>query len=337
MTGKLLFKVLKNLAFLFVGLVLLYLAFKGQDLEKLILDLKEANYFYVILSVLFGVGAYLSRAKRWLILLEPMGYSPKFSNSLYSIVIGYFANLAIPRIGEITRCTTMNQAEKIPVDKLFGTVILERIIDLMFLLTLTLITILLKVDLFGGFFFDLVNSNKEKYPKLVNLILISGVLFMLFLLILYAIRSRLRKFQFAIKIRTFFLGIKEGLVSIKKIKNKSGFVFHSLSIWICYYLMSWVVFYSIEETSHLGLIDGLFILVVGGFGMAAPVQGGIGAYHFIVSLGLGVLGIASAPALSYATIVHTSQTLFILLAGSVSLALLYLSNKKIKNTKLGTT
>lgn len=335
MAGKFLFKVLKNLAFLVIGLVLLYLAFKGQDLEKLITDLKSANYFYVLLSVLFGMGAYFARAARWLILLEPMGYTPKLSNSLYSIIIGYFANLAIPRIGEITRCTTLNQAENIPVDKLFGTVILERIIDLMFLASLTVVTILLKVDLFGGFFFDLLSSNKEKYPKMMNLIIISGFIIIFLLTLLYFLRSRLGHFKFVYKIRTFFLGIKEGLISIKKIKNKRWFIFHSLSIWVCYYLMSWVVFYSIEETSNLGLIDGLFILVVGGFGMSAPVQGGIGAYHFIVSLGLGVLGIASAPALSYATIVHTSQTLFILLAGSVSLALLYVSNKKIKNTNPG--
>lgn len=335
MAGKILFRVFKNLAFLVIGLALLYLAFKGQDLGKLITDLKEANYFYVFLSVLFGMGAYISRAVRWLILLEPMGYSPKLSNSLYSIIIGYFANLAIPRIGEITRCTTMNQSENIPVDKLFGTVILERIIDLMFLISLTIITILLKVDLFGGFFFDLFNSNKEKYPKMVNLILVAGTVFVSLLFLLYILRSRFSNFNFVNKIRTFFLGIKEGLISIRKIKKKRWFILHSLLIWICYYLMSWVVFYSIEETSHLGFVDGLFILVVGGFGMSAPVQGGIGAYHFIVSLGLGVLGIAYAPALSYATIVHTSQTLFILVAGSVSLALLYIGNKKSKKSNPG--
>ena len=101
--------------------------------------------------------------------------------------------------------------------------------------------------------------------------------------------------------------------------------------------MTWVVFYSIEETSHLGMVDGLFILVVGGFGMAAPVQGGIGAYHFIVSLGMGVIGIASVPALSYATIVHTSQTVFVLAAGSISLGLLYLNNKKSRNASASTT
>jgi hypothetical protein len=228
----------------------------------------------------------------------------------------------------------MNQAEQIPVDKLFGTVILERILDLMILLLLTTATIFLKVDQFGGFFLKLFTDNKDKYPAVVNLLIILAIVGFVGLIFLYLIRSRIKNFPLAIKIRTFFLGIKEGLVSIRKIKNRKGFYFHTFFIWFCYYLMTWVVFYSIEETSHLGMVDGLFILVVGGFGMAAPVQGGIGAYHFIVSLGLGVLGIASVPALSFATIVHTSQTLFILIAGSVSLILLYLSNrKKLLSTK----
>ena len=333
MSGKILLKVLKNLSFLFIGLLLLYLAFRGQDLNKLLDDLKNAHYGYVGLSLVFGFMAYVSRGVRWLILLEPMGYKPRLSTSVYSIIVGYFANLAIPRIGEITRCTTMNQSENIPVDKLFGTVILERIIDLIMLFILTLSVILLKVDQFGGFFLDLMTSNKEKYPGIVKALVILAIAGLVGLVLLYLLRSRINNFPLAVRIRTFFLGIKEGLVSIKNIRNRRGFYFHTLMIWACYYIMTWIVFYSIEETSHLGMIDGLFILVVGGYGMAAPVQGGIGAYHFIVSLGLGVLGIASVPALSYATIVHTSQTLFTLIIGSVSLVLLYFArrNSVIKN------
>ena len=282
--------------------------------NKLLEDLRGAKYIYVFISVFIGLIAYISRGVRWLIILEPMGYKPKLSNSIYSIIIGYFANLAIPRIGEITRCTTMNQAEDIPVDKLFGTVILERIIDLIMLLSITLLTILLKVE----------------YPDVVTAIITLGIVGVIGVVILYLLRSRINNFPLAVKIRTFFLGIKEGLVSVRKIKNRRGFYFHTLLIWFCYYTMTWVVFYSLKETSHLNMIDGLFILVVGGFGMAAPVQGGIGAYHFIVSLGLGVLGIDKVPALSFATIVHTSQTLFILFAGALALGLIYINNRNKK-------
>jgi len=333
MSVKILLKIAKNVAFLLVGIGLLFLAFKGKDLNQLLSDLREANYFYVGLSILFGLGAYVSRGIRWLILLEPMGYKPRLTTSVYAIIVGYFANLAIPRIGEITRCTTMSKAENIPVDKLFGTVILERVIDLFMLLSITAITILLKVDQFGGFFIDLFKSNAEKYPHVMNLFILLMVAGVVGLVLIYLMRSRINNFPIGIKIRTFFLGIKEGLVSIKKIKKRKSFFFHTFFIWLSYYLMTWIVFFSIEETSHLGMVDGLFILVVGGFGMAAPVQGGIGAYHFIVSLGMGVIGIASVPALSYATIVHTSQTLFVLFVGSISLGLLYLNNRKKQNAQ----
>ena len=160
MSRKIVLKIVKNLSFLLIGVLLLYLAFRGNDFNQLIQDIKNAKYGYVALSLLFGAGAYWARGARWLIILEPMGYNPKLSNSVYAIIIGYFANLAIPRIGEITRCTTMNQVEKIPVDKLFGTVILERIIDLMILLSLTVVVIFLKVHQFGGFFLDIINRIK---------------------------------------------------------------------------------------------------------------------------------------------------------------------------------
>jgi len=175
---------------------------------------------------------------------------------------------------------------------------------------------------------DLIRLNKDKYPVLVNILIVFVVVGTIGLVLLYLMRSRLHNIPFANKIRTFFLGIKEGLGSIRKIKNRKGFYLHTLFIWLCYYLMTWIVFYSFEETSHLGLVDGFFILVVGGFGMAAPVQGGIGAYHFLVSLGMGVIGVSSVPALSYATIVHTSQTISVLVVGSISLGMLYLNKKK---------
>ncbi len=327
MSGKILLKILKNLAFLVVGLGLLYLAFEGQDLDQLWHDLQEANYLYVFISIFFGFAAYWSRGARWLILLEPMGYKPRLSSAVYSVIIGYFANLAIPRIGEITRCTAMSQAEDIPVDKLFGNVILERIIDLVMLLSITLITILLKIDQFGGFFLDLISANKDRYPALINTLVVLTILGVAGLILLYLLRSRLNNFAFAQKVRGFFLGIKEGLLSIRKIRNRRGFFFHTFFIWFSYYIMTWVVFYSIEDTAGLTMIDGLFILVVGGFGMAAPVQGGIGAYHFLVSRALVVLGVASIPALSFATILHTSQTLSMLVFGSLSLALLYFNRR----------
>ena len=322
MAANIVWKVVKNLLFLLAGVALLYLAFRGNDLGQLVRDIERADYTWVGLSMVLGVGAFVARALRWNILLEPLGHRPRVTSGIYSIIIGYLANLAIPRIGEVTRCTVMGKAEDIAFDKLFGTVILERIIDLFMLFSLTLITILLKVEEFGGFFFGLISDKAASIDNFGLYLLLAGMAALAFVVVIYTLRSRFALHPFAIKVRTFLLGLKEGLVSIRKIRNIKAFIFYTLMIWLCYYLMTWVVFYSIEETSHLNMVDGLFILVVGGFGMAAPVQGGIGAYHLIVSMGMAVLGVESVAGLSYATIVHTSQTILVLVFGLVSFILI---------------
>ena len=327
MPGKIVLKVTKNLLFLFAGIAMLYLAFRGSDLAELLNDIKQAKYSWILLSMVLGFGAFVSRGMRWIILLEPMGYKARLPSCVYSIIIGYLANLAIPRIGEVTRCTVMSKTDNIPVDKLFGTVILERIIDLFILMSLTVITVLLKVDQFGGFFMDLIKNNAASYPKIAMALGLMALAFTFLVAVLYFLRARFTMHPWAIKIRSFFLGLKEGLVSIKKIKNRRWFIIHTVMIWLYYYLMTWIVFYAFEETSGLGMIDGMFILIVGGFGMAAPVQGGIGAYHLIVSMGMVVLGIAQSVGLSYATVLHASQTILVLVLGVISLILVYFLNK----------
>ncbi|MEQ8323644.1 MAG: lysylphosphatidylglycerol synthase transmembrane domain-containing protein [Vicingaceae bacterium] len=333
MSGGAVWKVAKNLLFLLAGVFLLYLAFRGNDPKKLLEDLKHANYFWIALSMFFGVVAFVARGLRWNILLEPMGYQPRKTSSVYSIIVGYLANLAVPRIGEVTRCTVMSKAEDIPVDRLFGTVILERIIDLGILFSLTTFTILLKVDQFGGFFVDLISSKTSSYQNAGLIVFGVLILLMLGLIVMYRLRQRFVLHPWSVKIRSFFLGLKEGLVSIKRIKNRRWFIFHTAMIWLSYYLMTWVAFYAINETAGLGMVDGLFILVVGGFGMAAPVQGGIGAYHLIVSMGMGVLGVSSLSGLSYATIVHTSQTFLVLVTGLISFILISVSPKNTNENK----
>jgi hypothetical protein len=330
-----LFNTIKYLLFLGVGLLLLYLAFRGKDLNSLLNDLTHANYYWVALSLFFGTAAYIVRGVRWLILLEPLGYKPKVSNSIHAVIVSYFANLAVPRIGEVTRCTALNQVEKIPVDKLFGTVILERVIDFLILILITIVTIFLNIDLFGNFFFELIGAKaKAEGGGGIPVLPILAAVGVSFLLALYLVRKRLARFALYVKARTFLLGIKDGFITILKLRQKRLFFFYTALIWVFYYLMAYVCFFSIEATSHLSPVDGLFVLAVGGFGMAAPVQGGIGAYHVIVSLGLGVLSINESDGLLFATIVHTSQTLLTLVAGCYAVLMLYLAKRKFN--RLGT-
>lgn len=303
----------------------MYFAFKNADPISLVKQLKEVDYTWVCVSIIFGFFAIISRALRWVSLLNGFGYNVKRANSIYAVSIGYFTNIAIPRAGEITRCTSLNQTEKIPVDKLFGTIILERVIDFVFLFSLIAITFALKFELFLSFLNQLIDFKSIAYNNII-------LVFLSFLasgfLIIYLSKKWIKKTTVYKKISTFLIGVKEGVLSINQLKDKWTFWFHTFIIWLMYLMMTYVCFFAIDQTSALTLIDGLYTMVIGGLGMVAPVQGGIGAYHYVVTLGLTELGIAYNPALLFATVVHTAQTLMTLTFGGVSILMVFLQKRK---------
>ena len=321
-------KWIKYILFFGIGILLLYLAFNNQNPKELIEQLKTVDYLWVWLSMLFGFLAFISRGLRWIILLENLGYQAKSLNSIYAVSIGYFTNLAIPRAGEVTRCTSLSQSENIPVNKLFGTIILERTIDFIFLVSLICFTFLVEFDAFSQFFTNLFADGKNSTSNIGFIIIaIFSSLLLLFLLF----KNKLKQTAIYQKIASFLQGVADGFKSIKGIQNKWAFWGHTLFIWLMYYLMTYICFFAIESTQLLSPIDGLFIMVVGGLGMVAPVQGGIGAYHLVVKIGLMILGISADAALLFATLVHTCQTLMTLFVGSISLLMLFLSKRKAKS------
>ena len=318
-------KWIKYILFFGVGVLLLFLAFKNQNPKELINELTNVEYIWVWLSMLFGFLAFLSRGLRWVILLENMGYSTSSLNSIYSVAVGYFTNLAIPRAGEVTRCTSLGQAEDIPVNKLFGTIILERTIDFIILSFLIVFTFLVQFDSFSLFFSNLFTNSSEQPANLgFFIIAFFGSILMLFLIF----KKNLSKTKIYQKISTFLKGVVDGFKSIKGINNKFSFWGHTVFIWLMYYLMTYVCFFAIEETQSLDPLDGLFVMVIGGLGMIAPVQGGIGAYHLVVKIGLIILGVSAEAGLLFATVVHTAQTLMTLVIGSVSVLMLFLAKRK---------
>ncbi|MGC6427990.1 MAG: lysylphosphatidylglycerol synthase transmembrane domain-containing protein [Flavobacteriales bacterium] len=318
-------KLLKYVAFLLIGILLMHLAFKNADISKLITQLKEVEFIWVFLSILFGFLAIISRGLRWVYLLNGIGYNAKKSNSIFAVSIGYFTNIAVPRAGEITRCTSLNQTEKIPVDKLFGTIILERAIDFLFLISLLIITFILKFNLFLAFLQKLIDFESINISKLLSVFIIIIVA----LIILFFLSKKLiRKSSYYKKVSNFLKGVKDGLLSISKLQDKRSFWFHTFVIWIMYLLMTYICFFAIDKLSVLNLVDGLYTMVIGGLGMVAPVQGGIGAYHYVVTLGLMELGIDYDSSLLFATIVHTAQTLMTLAFGGVSLLIVFLQKRK---------
>ena len=321
-------KWIKYILFFGIGVLLLFLAFNNQNPQELIEQLKTIDYIWVWLSMLFGFLAFISRGLRWIILLENLEYRAKPLNSIYAVSIGYFTNLAIPRAGEVTRCTSLSQSENIPVNKLFGTIILERTIDFIILVSLICFTFLVEFDAFSQFFTNLFADGEEATSNLgFFAIAIFSTLLMLFLVF----KNKLKQTAIYQKISGFLQGVADGFKSIKGIQNKWAFWGHTLFIWLMYYLMTYVCFFAIESTQLLNPFDGLFIMVVGGLGMVAPVQGGVGAYHLVVKIGLMILGISADAALLFATVVHTCQTLMTLFVGSISLLMLFLSKRKAKS------
>lgn len=324
--------ILKYALFLGIGVGLFYLAFRNTEFEKLAGDFRKANYSYIIISMTMGYLAFVSRGMRWVLLLEPLGKKPNTWNAINSVTIGYLANLLVPRAGELARCTALYQSDDIPVNRLFGTVILERVVDMIMLLSLLLLTFILEFDylmaLYDSAFAGSGDSASSGGAGILKYVVLGvGVLG---LIVLYLIREKFMHLPIYQKVREFWAGIKEGLKSISQLKSKAPFILHTLFIWLMYYLMVYICIYALPATEHLSPSSGLLVMIAAGFGMVVPTPGGIGAYHYLVMLGLGVLGIASSDGVSFATLVHTGQLVMTVISGLIATGFLYRARKKKK-------
>lgn len=331
---KTLFKILRFSAFLILGLLLLYFAFRGIDLSEMKGIFKNTRYGWIILSLVFSMLALVSRARRWILIIQPLKYNPSLWNTYNAVVFGYLANYAFPRAGEITRCITLGRKEKIPVDSLIGTMIVERALDLLMVILIMVFLLIARFEKFGAFFktflFDpMGNKVANGFSDAWLLILIIGVLGMLFIVLLFIYRQRLYKYKLFKKFSDIVKGILEGLKTVMKLERKWEFLFHTLFIWVNYALMTWVVVFALPGiTDSLTIIDGIFLLVAGSMGMIVPVQAGIGAFHWIISRALHfVYGLDLSEGLVFATLQHESQTLLILVLGSISMFFIFRKNK----------
>jgi uncharacterized protein (TIRG00374 family) len=313
--------------------ILLWFAFRNVDFSRLKADFKEADYSWLLLSVLFGFFAFVSRARRWVLLINPLGFKPSTRNSFYALMTGYLANIALPRIGEITRCVALGKKEKIPVEQLIGTVVVERTIDFLSLLTIMIFLIFTSSDQINLFL-------KESILKPIQDMLFSmfGVTWILWIILLVLLitslflmiryKKDLRKIRFFSKMFDIGRGVINGLKTITNLKRKWEFIFHTIFIWINYALMTWVVVFAIESTSHITFGDSIFLLVIGGLAMSAPVQSGLGAFHYIISRGLlFVKGIPIEDGLVYALLTHESQLIFVAIIGTISFFIIFKKDK----------
>ncbi len=319
-----------------MGLLLLFLAFRNTDLAGLMESIRGGRYQWLAISVVASVAAFLSRACRWIIIIQSLGYNVSLKSSYHALMTGMLANLALPRAGEVTRCVVLGRKERIPVDRLIGSVVMERGVDLVGLLVIIGATLIVRGDLVGPFLTDhLVNPLAQRVEGVAahtTIIIMTAVVTVFGIIAAVLLRHRLRKSRFLQKIAGFTLGVIKAFGRSLMLKKRVEFLFHTIFIWICWAIMTWAVFYVLPATSHLGLGDGLIVLVIGGVAMAAPVQSGLGAFHWIISRGLyAIYGIALQDGLAYALISHTSQMLLVALLGTVSLIILLFSGESTRN------
>jgi len=329
---KNLLKALKYVIALAVAGLLLWWVFRKIDINEMLSRLQDVNYVYVGLSIFLMLVAHWVRAYRWSLLLTPVGYTLSTFRTFNAVLVGYIANLFVPRMGEITRCGVLKRTDDVNFTVSIGTVVAERIVDVVTLFTLILLNFLLEYDLLSTFFselfisrFNIIGENLTAvYVSLGGLIILMTGSFLL----LKAYKEKLKKRPFFLKMRDFLRDVVTGMSSIKKLKNKTGFWVSTVLMWTLYFLLSYVIFYSMKETENLPLIAGFTVLVTGSIGMAIPVQGGIGAVHLLISSVLVLYGIVLEDGLLFATVLHSSQMIGTIFFGGISLIVTVLLQKK---------
>ncbi len=309
-----------------MGVFLVWYVFSGlneTELEKVKDSFRHANYWWVLLSIVFGALSHLSRAYRWQFLLDPLGYRPKFLNSFMAVAVTYLLNLAIPRSGEIGRATTLTKYEGVPFEKGFGTIVAERVADVLMLLLIIFIAFALQYD----YFFNLISKAAPKNPIQLGGIIIAIIAFAYFGFKFLKKSSN----KVIVKIRGFVSGLIEGVKSIFSMEKKWAFIFHTVFIWVMYVAMFYVVTFAIPETSDLSLGTIIVGFVAGAISIAIT-NGGIGTYPYGVSKAFALYGIAEVSGVAFGWIMWTAQTVMILILGALAFIFLpiYNRNKEVQ-------
>ena len=322
---------IKILVGLAISSGLIYYLSTKMNFDEVIKNIKEADFTYLVFAIIFSFLSHVSRGLRWSILLEDQGYKTSKVGLIAGTYFGYFINIVIPRGGELARCSSVNFKYGLPTDKLIGTIVLERVIDFIMLILCAFLVLALNADLFGGYLEQKLDDAVLILDQLKLILLVGGISFILFLFYLFKNRT---KNSFTIKLVDFISGIFNGLKSIRQLKRKTLFIFHTLFIWFMYIMMSFVPFYSFEGTKSLSFPEGMFTFVLGGIGMTIPSPGGAGSYQTIVSEGMTqVLNVDVDVAGAYAWSVWGTLTLFTIVVGIITSIFLFKGERHVFSTE----
>ena len=312
------FKIKKSLQItlpLAIGFGLVWYSLRNIKPKEFIGYFLEADYTWIALGLFFGILSYLSRAYRWKFMLEPLGFNPKYANSVMAVLIAYLVNLTIPRAGEASRAAVMSNYEGIPFQKGFGTIVAERVADLVMLLVVIVITLFVQFD----FIWELATKN-------FNLLKIGiGILGLIASVIFFILFIKKANKGIGLKIKVFIKGLVEGVMTIFKMKKKWPFIFHTIFIWLMYVLMFWATIPAIDGLSVP--IGGILVgFIAGGFSIAAT-NGGLGTYPVAVMGAFLLFGIPKELGTEFGWVMWTAQTAMIIIFGGLSFLLLPIFNK----------
>lgn len=311
-------KGLTYLLFFGIGLGLFGLAMQGvEDPEALKRDMKSAQVWGIAASFVMGYLAIVSRGLRWNLLLAPMGHRPAPSRSIHAVAFSYFANAFVPRSGEVARCAALNQTDDIPVDQLLGTVITERVVDFVMLFGLVGFALITNLDAF------LALMEEAQLPATSVLAVAAGLGAGGLGLLVWLSRQHGRSGLLG-KLAGFLQGIGTGIRSVLAMERRGLFLVHTVFIWVMYFLMSYVLFKAIPVVQSISWTDAVLVMVAGGFGMVLPAPGGIGSYHWAVSLGFAAVGFVGDIGFAVANVVWLTQTAMIVLTGGFGYIMLFL-------------
>tara|TARA_R110000737_G_scaffold342751_1_gene367878 strand:+ start:2379 stop:3404 length:1026 start_codon:yes stop_codon:yes gene_type:complete len=300
-----------------LAFALLWWLFKDIDLDDFMSRLKKVEYGWVYLSIGISFFGYWVRAYRWNLLFKSLDVSVSTFRLFLAVMVGYLANMAFPRMGEVSRCAILRRTDNIPMSTSIGTVVTERGVDLISLLSVLAGAMLVEFGKISSLLGDMMRrlwSGLSVSQLTITIGIIAAVVVLIYWLI-----KRFQKMPAFAKLKEFLVNLGHGIGSITKLKSPTLFILSTVAMWLSYFFMSYVIVFSMEETAWLDLKAGLVLLAMGGIGMAMPVQGGIGTYHAFVAGILLWYGIGEQTGVFFATLLHTSQVVTILVLGGVSI------------------
>ncbi len=327
--------ILQYIFFLGLGIFLVWWSVKDlttEDRSEIRQALETARYWLIVPVFIILFLSHYIRAIRWKLLMEPLGYNPSTTNVVFAVFIGYLANQAVPRLGEVLKCTVLARYEKVPADKLIGTIILERVIDAITLLIVFMITLAIQPDIYtqliDTIFSDPGKTSEKHISSSLVLLILLGIVVVA--IIIWMIRKNKKPSDVIKLFQKIIRSIWEGVAAIRHLKRRWWFIFLTISMWTLYLLGGYLGFMALKQTQIYGIREAFTVLSAGSVGMIAT-PGGIGAYAYLLQKTMQVYGLNSGIALAFGWILWVAQTAVVLIGGLISFVSIPYYNKKYKS------